>query len=46
MVSFNMFKGGIYLDTQIYLDKIVACFKEELKENLLGIYLHGSLSMG
>ncbi|WP_225445795.1 aminoglycoside adenylyltransferase domain-containing protein [Paenibacillus arenosi] len=34
------------MDTQIYLDKIVAHFKEELKENLLGIYLHGSLSMG
>jgi streptomycin 3"-adenylyltransferase len=34
------------MNTQFYLDKIVTLFKEELKENLLGIYLHGSLAMG
>lgn len=31
---------------QIYLDKIKALFVEELSENLVGIYLHGSLAMG
>ncbi|OAB43725.1 aminoglycoside adenylyltransferase domain-containing protein [Paenibacillus glacialis] len=34
------------MNTQVYLDKFVTSFKEELKENLLGIYLHGSLAMG
>jgi predicted nucleotidyltransferase len=34
------------MNTQFYLDKIVTLFKEELKENLSGIYLHGSLAMG
>ena len=31
---------------QFYLDKIVDLFKNELKDNLIGIYLHGSLAMG
>lgn len=34
------------MNIQFYLDKIVALFKEELKENLVGIYLHGSLATG
>lgn len=34
------------MNTQLYLDKIVHLFKGELKENLVGIYLHGSLAMG
>jgi predicted nucleotidyltransferase len=34
------------LNTQFHLDKIVTLFKKELKENLKGIYLHGSLAMG
>lgn len=34
------------MDTQAFLDKIVTLFKDELRENLLGIYLHGSLAMG
>lgn len=34
------------MNTQLYLDKIVSLFHEELEENLLGIYLHGSLAMG
>jgi len=31
---------------QIYLDKIKELFVEEIGENLVGIYLHGSLAMG
>jgi hypothetical protein len=27
------------MDTQLYLERIVELFEEELKENLLGIYL-------
>ncbi|MGN7761522.1 nucleotidyltransferase domain-containing protein [Paenibacillus sp. 22594] len=34
------------MNTQALLDQVVAPFKEELKGNLLGIYLHGSLAMG
>jgi predicted nucleotidyltransferase len=34
------------MNTRFYLDKIVTLFKEEIKQNLLGIYLHGSLAMG
>ncbi|UHA75136.1 aminoglycoside adenylyltransferase domain-containing protein [Paenibacillus sp. 481] len=34
------------MNIQSYLDHIVALFHEELQDNLLGIYLHGSLSMG
>lgn len=34
------------MDTQFYLGKIVDLFKKELKDNLTGIYLHGSLAMG
>ncbi|OAB40922.1 hypothetical protein PMSD_00825 [Paenibacillus macquariensis subsp. defensor] len=34
------------MNTQAFLDKIVTLFKEELRGNLLGIYLHGSLAMG
>jgi predicted nucleotidyltransferase len=33
------------MDTQHYLDKIVELFRDELSENLIGIYLHGSLAM-
>ncbi|RAV17760.1 aminoglycoside adenylyltransferase domain-containing protein [Paenibacillus contaminans] len=35
----------IKLNVPYYLDKITALFKEELKENLIGVYLHGSLAM-
>ncbi|WP_366295795.1 aminoglycoside adenylyltransferase domain-containing protein [Paenibacillus sp. AN1007] len=34
------------MNTQALLDKITVLFKEELKGNLIGIYLHGSLAMG
>ena len=34
------------MNTQVYLDEIVALFMQELKGNLVGIYLHGSLAMG
>lgn len=34
------------MNTQALLDKIVALFNKELKGNLTGIYLHGSLAMG
>lgn len=34
------------MDTQLYLDKFVALIKRELSENLITIYLHGSLAMG
>ncbi|MBP1994410.1 aminoglycoside adenylyltransferase domain-containing protein [Paenibacillus eucommiae] len=36
------------MDTQVkrHLDTFTALFVEELKENLSGIYLHGSLAMG
>lgn len=34
------------MNTRALLDQIAALFKEELKENLTGIYLHGSLAMG
>jgi len=33
------------LNTQDYLDRVVALFIQELEENLIGIYLHGSLAM-
>ncbi|EFV76486.1 hypothetical protein HMPREF1013_03237 [Bacillus sp. 2_A_57_CT2] len=36
----------IGLDTKLFLDKITILFKEELRDNLIGIYLHGSLAMG
>ncbi|MFD1905618.1 hypothetical protein ACFSQ7_18855 [Paenibacillus rhizoplanae] len=29
-----------------YLDQAVDLFKEELGDNLSGVYLHGSLAMG
>lgn len=31
---------------QNYIDQICDVFKEELKDNLVGIYMHGSLAMG
>ena len=34
------------MDTKAFLDKAVALFAAELKGNLSGIYLHGSLAMG
>ncbi|MCG7380832.1 DUF4111 domain-containing protein [Paenibacillus sp. ACRSA] len=34
------------MNTQALLDKIVTLFRKELKGNLIGIYLHGSLAMG
>ncbi len=34
------------MNTQFYLDKAVTLFVETLKENLVGIYVHGSLAMG
>ncbi|MGG3282937.1 aminoglycoside adenylyltransferase domain-containing protein [Paenibacillus solani] len=34
------------MDTQLVLDQVVDLFKEELHDNLIGIYLHGSLAMG
>ncbi|KOR88314.1 aminoglycoside adenylyltransferase domain-containing protein [Paenibacillus solani] len=34
------------MDTQMVLDQTVELFKEELHDNLIGIYLHGSLAMG
>ena len=34
------------LELSYYLDQAVALFKEELGDNLAGIYLHGSLAMG
>ncbi|KQY84163.1 DNA polymerase [Paenibacillus sp. Root52] len=34
------------MNTQALLDKIVTLFREELKGNLIGVYLHGSLAMG
>jgi streptomycin 3"-adenylyltransferase len=34
------------MDTQLYIDKFVALLTAELKDNLIGIYLHGSLAMG
>ena len=37
---------GEYLEIQSYLESIVAVFVEELNENLVGVYLHGSLAMG
>ncbi|WP_445323508.1 aminoglycoside adenylyltransferase domain-containing protein [Paenibacillus sp. FSL R7-0179] len=36
----------IELEVLAYLDQAVDLFKEELGENLSGIYLHGSLAMG
>jgi len=33
------------MDTQLYIDKFVELIKNELSDNLLGIYLHGSLAM-
>jgi len=34
------------MDTQLVLDQVVDLFKKELQDNLIGIYLHGSLAMG
>jgi len=34
------------MELQNYIDQINDVFKEELKGNLVGIYLHGSLAMG
>ncbi|MCG7409210.1 DUF4111 domain-containing protein [Paenibacillus sp. ACRRX] len=34
------------MDIQYNLDRIAALFQEELTDNLVGIYLHGSLAMG
>lgn len=34
------------MDTQFVLDQVVDLFKKELQNNLIGIYLHGSLAMG
>ncbi|SFE93867.1 Nucleotidyltransferase domain-containing protein [Paenibacillus algorifonticola] len=34
------------MDTAYYLDRAVALFNEEMGDNLVGIYLHGSLAMG
>ncbi|WP_096189610.1 aminoglycoside adenylyltransferase domain-containing protein [Evansella halocellulosilytica] len=34
------------MDIQAYLNKIVHVFRERLDENLVGVYLHGSLAMG
>jgi len=34
------------MQMQGYLDKIVALLRDELQDNLAGIYLHGSLAMG
>jgi len=31
---------------QGHLDKFIAIFAEEVRKNLVGIYLHGSLAMG
>lgn len=33
------------MEIQSYLESIVAVFVEELNENLIGVYLHGSLAM-
>ncbi|WP_456272367.1 nucleotidyltransferase domain-containing protein [Bacillus sp. AK031] len=34
------------MEITTYLDDIVTIFKEEMKDNLTGVYLHGSLAMG
>lgn len=34
------------MDTPFYLERVVDLFKAEMKENVVGIYLHGSLAMG
>ncbi|MGN7470776.1 aminoglycoside adenylyltransferase domain-containing protein [Brevibacillus sp. SAFN-007a] len=34
------------MDIESYLQKIVATFRMAMKDNLVGIYLHGSLAMG
>lgn len=34
------------METQLVLDQVVDLFKKELQDNLIGIYLHGSLAMG
>jgi len=34
------------LRTQHHLDRVVDLFKEEISNNLVGVYLHGSLAMG
>lgn len=39
-------KVGGRVDMQWVLDQAVDLFKEELGDNLVGIYLHGSLAMG
>lgn len=33
------------LDTSLYIDRFVEICKDELKHNLIGVYLHGSLAM-
>jgi predicted nucleotidyltransferase len=35
----------MFMETQLYIDKFVHLFKDELRDNLSGIYLHGSLAM-
>jgi streptomycin 3"-adenylyltransferase len=45
-VALEEYREWIDLDTKLFLDKITILFKEELRDNLLGIYLHGSLAMG
>ncbi|WP_227793434.1 GNAT family N-acetyltransferase [Paenibacillus guangzhouensis] len=34
------------MQMQVYLDQLVARFRDALQDNLVGIYLHGSLAMG
>jgi predicted nucleotidyltransferase len=34
------------LDTKLFLDRLTILFQDELRDNLIGIYLHGSLAMG
>jgi predicted nucleotidyltransferase len=34
------------VEIQVYLDNIVYVFVKEIKDNLVGVYLHGSLAMG
>lgn len=34
------------MEIKLYIESIVGVFVEELNENLIGVYLHGSLAMG
>lgn len=36
----------ITAQTQVYLSRLVELFKDEWNDNLIGVYLHGSLAMG